>query len=479
MVVNFMKKIFRGCTRFSSFLMPLIKYGVIALLGVIVILSLAPLFPIPGNFKSLVVMSGSMEPAIHVGSVVVIKPVGEVKVGDVVTFEHPSEPQNLITHRVKSVEDDMIKTKGDANNTPDNWEIKKETIQGKMFFSAPYLGYAVHFAKTPKGFLLLIILPAILIILDEIWTIKKEIEKRYQGKKERRYKTEVISVMVFALFSLAVSSVRSFSLFSDTELASGNTITVGTWESESLGEVVINEVYYDVKDDGSKGTEDKNEWIELYNNSDNPVNLKNWSLVDGAGTVKNINPNGSIPAKDFIVLSHDHSTWSLYWSLPSGVSSINLTGSGEWLNNGGDKLILKNDKGEEVDFVAWGSDVLGWNLNANDGKSIARKIKGVDTDSPDDWQVLDSPNPGTNPHPSEENQSVLIEESSATPTPSPTPTTEPTPTPSPTPETSPTPTPTAEPPTNEPPADEPAKEPQVEEPPQEEAPSEPTGEINE
>jgi len=167
-----------------------------------------------------------------------------------------------------------------------------------------------------------------------------------------------------------------------------------------IDKIVINEVYYDVKDDGSFGNEDKNEWVELYNPTDHEINLKGWSLNDNSGT-KSINPNISIPAHGFAVLGHDNSTWVQYWDI-HGAVSIQLTGSTAWLNNDGDQLTLKDDKGSTIDFVAWeegyNDAYPDWNLNATQGKSIARKNLGVDTDLPADWIVLDIPNPGTNPH---------------------------------------------------------------------------------
>jgi len=153
-----MKKVFgkKPVKLLSGFL----KYAVVLFLGIVVALSLAPLFSIPG-FQSLVVMSGSMEPEIKTGSVVVVKATPAYEVGDVVTFPHPTSPGDLVTHRIEGFEDELIKTKGDANNAADNWEVRREDVQGKVAVSIPYLGYAVHFAKTQRGFVLLILLPAL------------------------------------------------------------------------------------------------------------------------------------------------------------------------------------------------------------------------------------------------------------------------------------------------------------------------------
>lgn len=175
----------------------------------------------------------------------------------------------------------------------------------------------------------------------------------------------------------------------------------GDEDDNSVSGIVINEVYYDV-DVGNKGDEGKNEWVELYNNSDTPVSLQNWSLTDNAGT-KNITSNTIIGAHDYLVVSHDNSTCANHWGCDT-TKHINLGGSpgSGWLNNGGDYLILKDSGDTEVDFVAWedgySNSHPAWDINAGDGESIARKTAGDDTDLVNDWEVLSNPNPGTNPH---------------------------------------------------------------------------------
>lgn len=166
----------------KSALTPL-KYLGIILLAAIVFLSFAQNLPIPGNFKSLVVMSGSMEPKIHVGSVAIVKSSEDVRIGDVITFKDPRDPKNLITHRVVEDKEGIFKTKGDANNASDNWEISKKDIVGKFLFSVPYLGYTVNFAKSQKGFIFLVIIPATIIIYAEALNLKKEIVRVIMAKR--------------------------------------------------------------------------------------------------------------------------------------------------------------------------------------------------------------------------------------------------------------------------------------------------------
>lgn len=216
--------------------------------------------------------------------------------------------------------------------------------------------------------------------------------------------------------------------------------------------VVINEVYYDVAPDkGDEGNESNpDEWVELYNNTDQPVNLKDWSLTDNSGSDIISHANTYIPANGFAVLAKSASTWA-YWSIPSSAEKISLGQKiGNGLGNDGDRLILKDDNGVEIDAVSWGSNTYAFSPSVGDvaeGHSIARSPKGHDTNTSADWVDLATPNPGTNPHPPVTeliaplpNFESLIESSpSATPEASPTatPSVQPSPIPESSPESSP------------------------------------------
>jgi len=190
-----------------------------------------------------------------------------------------------------------------------------------------------------------------------------------------------------------------------TETSTPTPTATPTEEPSGLPDVVINEVYYDVADD--RGTESKNEWVELYNDSDQSVSLKGWKLVDDAGNEKKINADVDLPKGEYAVLSHDNSTWINYWVIRQDAVKLNGTGGGAWLNDDGDSLTLYNQLDEEVDFVAW-EGVSGWSITADEGQSIARSTAGYDSnndgvDDQNDWTVLgdevgEMPNPGTNPH---------------------------------------------------------------------------------
>ena len=138
-------------------------------------------FPIPGNFKVMSVLSGSMEPAIKMGSIVVVKPERDYKIGDVITFTFRKN-EIPITHRIYNTEvvDGEIYyiTKGDANKAPDEKRVSKKQVVGKVLFSLPYLGFLAEFSRKPVGFLLLIVIPAVIIVYDETRKIIEEVKKR-------------------------------------------------------------------------------------------------------------------------------------------------------------------------------------------------------------------------------------------------------------------------------------------------------------
>jgi len=119
-------------------------------------------------------MSGSMEPAIPIGSIVIIKDASaqDVRVNDVLAFK--TEGTNVI-HRVIEItnEDSTLyfKTKGDANEDPDPGLVGEDQIMGKLLLVIPFYGYLINFARTPFGFLSLVMIPAILFIIIEVWRI--------------------------------------------------------------------------------------------------------------------------------------------------------------------------------------------------------------------------------------------------------------------------------------------------------------------
>ena len=144
---------------------------------------------IPG-YNFYVVMSGSMQPTIPTGSVVGVKEETDYKIDDIVTIKQQNNPSETYTHRIIDIlsteKDITYKTKGDANEGPDSDLTTKDFILGKVFISVPLIGYLVHFAKQPTGFILMIIVPSIIIGASEINIIREEGIKLINSKKESK-----------------------------------------------------------------------------------------------------------------------------------------------------------------------------------------------------------------------------------------------------------------------------------------------------
>lgn len=144
------------------------------------------------GYKSFVVLTGSMEPNIPVGSIVYTQKTAGYGKGDIISFTN--EKSQTITHRVTDVskKEGVInyKTKGDANNVSDTESVPATNVVGKVIFQVPFVGKLIGFIKTPVGFGLIIILPTLLFILGELWNIKKEIEKDVEKKVLARVQAE-------------------------------------------------------------------------------------------------------------------------------------------------------------------------------------------------------------------------------------------------------------------------------------------------
>jgi signal peptidase len=125
--------------------------------------------------SSFTVMSGSMEPAIRAGDVVVDQKIRalDAKVGDVVTFRDPEGPHKLITHRVRRIRvgaNGLVSfvTKGDNANAVQRWTVPANGSIGLVRARVPYLGYALWGTRQPLGRLLFVVVPALLLAASEI-----------------------------------------------------------------------------------------------------------------------------------------------------------------------------------------------------------------------------------------------------------------------------------------------------------------------
>ena len=141
------------------------------------------------NINIYSVQSGSMEPNIPLGSLVIVQKSDNYEIGDVITVKELSNPIISVTHRIVDINTDnsivSYVTKGDANDANDMDLRFPAEIIGKVIFQLPLLGYLISFTRTQLGLILLIIIPAIIIIFSEIKNIKKEIKIIAEKRKNK------------------------------------------------------------------------------------------------------------------------------------------------------------------------------------------------------------------------------------------------------------------------------------------------------
>ena len=159
---------------------------VILLMVVAVFIYLAPHL----GWRVDAVLSGSMEPRLQVGSLVVTRPVEAetIVAGDIITFRPSTVGENLITHRVISIGQSSplyFKTKGDANDNPDPFTVPARNLVGKIYLHVPYWGYFTEFSKTPFGFLFAVVIPGIIIIVAYITTLWRVLSQVRKEKRDR------------------------------------------------------------------------------------------------------------------------------------------------------------------------------------------------------------------------------------------------------------------------------------------------------
>ena len=151
---------------------------------------------IPGalGYKAAIVMSGSMEPEIKTGSIIVLQDVKDtsaLEVGDVICF---MSGESAVTHRINAVSrtDDGVKyiTKGDANNAVDATAVTEDKIEGQ-YKGIQFEGWGnfALFMQTTKGIILSIVLPLILIVIYD--AIRRMIADRKEKKSRGQLEEEL------------------------------------------------------------------------------------------------------------------------------------------------------------------------------------------------------------------------------------------------------------------------------------------------
>ncbi len=160
------------------------RVAVAAVVTATAALALAIFGPLAFGDRPYTVLTGSMEPTISAGDVVIDERVSplEARIGDVVTFRDPEDQSRQLTHRVKGIRRQgshlWFVTQGDANNTVEHWRISDDGSLGRVLYTVPWVGHVAVLTKTPLGLALLVMVPVLLLALDELLKIWRPPEEK-------------------------------------------------------------------------------------------------------------------------------------------------------------------------------------------------------------------------------------------------------------------------------------------------------------
>ena len=165
------------------------------LVGLVVLLAVLLVGVRIAGLKVYTVLSGSMEPTYHTGSLIYVKSVDPYTIteGTVITFM--LDESTIATHRVVGVvpdeEDSTVirfRTKGDANEAEDGSLVHYKNVIGTPVFTIPYLGYVANYIQNPPGMYVAISAGAILLFLVFLPDIFSSPESGKSEKKPKKPK---------------------------------------------------------------------------------------------------------------------------------------------------------------------------------------------------------------------------------------------------------------------------------------------------
>lgn len=285
------------------------------------------------GFKTLIVRSGSMEPYLRRGDLLLVRqhnsflaPIPAVySSGQVISFSSASDEKIITTHRIVDISSKNGEiyyiTKGDANDANDKLPVSTSHILGTQMFSIPLLGRILALGKTKAGFLSFIIVPSLLVIFIELRTLVRELKgqlhlKPSAGSAQPSFSWHFQRVLLIML-PLALWWPLTAASFSDSEISSSNTFTAET----SFG-LVINELL------PNTGTTFIDEWVEIFNGGSTTVDLTGWTLKDIALAPRSLTSLGTIEPGGFAVY---------------------VESGGGWLNDSNETLQLRDPTANVVD----------------------------------------------------------------------------------------------------------------------------------
>jgi signal peptidase len=148
----------------------------IALLAFVALVALPRVTP----YEALIVRSGSMEPTIATGGIVIVdRSARSPTIGAIVSFREPDG--SVVTHRVVGIKVGQFVTRGDANRSDDALPRPATSVYGTVMLSVPLAGYVIYTLQQPPAFLILLLGSGGLLVIGALRTIYREIGRLRKG----------------------------------------------------------------------------------------------------------------------------------------------------------------------------------------------------------------------------------------------------------------------------------------------------------
>jgi signal peptidase I len=226
------------------------------------------------GWHSYVIVTGSMEPAIDAGDVVLASPdpVVEDSIGRVISFENPTRESHILTHRLVSIQEDgTLVTKGDANPTPDSAPVPRESVTGLGRLLVQFVGLPVVWYLSDQWLLLLAVVAltigaVVATVLDyepdnrsRPW--QRRIDQRQPADPKRLLSRSAPSITPVLILAMAIGigiggdgTTASAAAFSAATTNTADSWTIPNWsyttEVNNLGPYL----YWKLDETGNAGT---------------------------------------------------------------------------------------------------------------------------------------------------------------------------------------------------------------------------------
>ncbi len=173
---------------------PVVRYLILGILAAIIGMNVFALnasrlagnaVPMPFGFGASVVLSGSMEPALSVGDLLIVREQDDYGIGDIVVYQSGSTP---VVHRITDISGETVTTRGDANNVHDE-PFPISMVKGEVIAVIPFVGSLIWALKSPAG---IVVTLAAAVLLVELSFRSGKAEKEEEKEK---LKAEIRALM--------------------------------------------------------------------------------------------------------------------------------------------------------------------------------------------------------------------------------------------------------------------------------------------